>query len=92
MQDRSNNEVMAEDFPQTDKILNPEEKDVVRQTIRVSAETLIKLADMMKTLGKDTRITMRIADHKKPVFFKIEDRSVSKADGAFMLLKPEDSK
>jgi len=92
LQDRSNNEVMADDFPQTDKILNPEEKDVIRQTIRISAETLTKLADMVKALGKDTKITLRIADHKKPVFFKIEDRNVVKADGAFMLLKPEEEK
>jgi|LSQX01.3.fsa_nt_gb hypothetical protein len=90
-EDRNDGASMAEDFPDTDKILNTEEKDVERKTIRISAEMLIKLADMVKTLGKDTRITLRIADHKKPVFFKIDEKNVTKADGAFMLLKPEEN-
>ncbi|MDP8218971.1 MAG: hypothetical protein P9M03_09625 [Candidatus Theseobacter exili] len=91
-EERGNNESLATDFPETDKILNPEEKDVERKSIKISAETLIKLSDMVKSLGKDTRITLEIADYKHPVFFKVEDRNTTKIDGAFMLLKTEETK
>jgi len=89
-EERGNNDELANDFPDTDKILKPEEKDVVRQTVKISGETIIKLAEMVKSLGKDVRLSLEIADYKHPVFFKIVDRNTSKADGAFMLLKNEE--
>jgi hypothetical protein len=89
-EERGNNDELAGDFPDTDKILKPEEKDVVRQTVKISGETIIKLAEMVKSLGKDVRLSLEIADYKHPVFFKIIDRNTSKADGAFMLLKNEE--
>jgi hypothetical protein len=82
-------ENLADDFPDAEAVLNPKD-DVERKTIRIAGETIIKLADMAKSLGKDLSITMEIADSKHPVFFKIADRNCSKANGVFMLLKPEE--
>lgn len=89
-EERGNNDELANDFPDTDKILKPEEKNVVRQTVKISGETVIKLAEMVKSLGKDCRLSLKIADHTHPVFFKVEDRNSIKADGAFMLLKNDE--
>jgi len=82
-------ENLADDFPNAEAVLNPKE-EVERKTIRIAGETIIKLADMARSLGKDLSITMEIADSKHPVFFKIADRNCSKANGVFMLLKPEE--
>jgi len=90
IEERGNNETLANDFPDTGKILNAEENGVERKSVRISGETLIKLAEMVKSLGKDVRLSLEIADHRHPVFFKIVDRNTSKADGAFMLLKNEE--
>lgn len=82
-------ENLADDFPNVEAVLNAKE-EIERKTIRITGETIIKLADMVKSLGKDLNITMKIADSKHPVFFKIADKNCSKANGAFMLLKPEE--
>ena len=82
-------ENLAADYPETDKILHPK-GDVARQQVVISAETLIKLAEMAKALGKSTRIELGIAeDIKKPVPFKISDNGTQKVTGVFMLLKNE---
>jgi len=79
-------ENLASDYPDTEKILNPKE-EVVRQQIVISAETLIKLAEMAKALGDNTRIELGIAeDIKKPVPFKITANGKEKVSGVFMLL------
>jgi len=91
-EERGNNESLATTFPETDFLLNPEEKDVAKQTIIISAEIFLKIADMVKSLGKDTKITIQTTDYRYPALFKIKDRNVVKADGAFMLLKPEEEK
>lgn len=88
-EDRANSDELANDFPDTDKILNPEEKDAASQTVRISGETIIKLAEMVKSLGKDVRLVLEITDYQRPVFFRVEDGNALKADGAFMLLKNE---
>ena len=79
-------ENLATDYPDTDKILNSKEK-VVRQQIAVEGKTLIKLAEMAKALGDNTRIELGIAeDIKKPVPFKISANGKEKVSGVFMLI------
>lgn len=79
-------ENLANDYPETTSLLNPKE-EVVRQQIVIEGKTLIKLAEMAKAIGKDTRIELGIAeDIKKPVPFKISDKGKQKVTGVFMLL------
>jgi hypothetical protein len=82
-------ENLAMDFPETEKILNPKE-DCERQTIVIEGNMLIKLAEMAKALGKNTRIELGIAsDIKKPVPFKISEAGNVKVSGVFMLINNE---
>ena len=79
-------ENLASDYPDTEKILNPKE-EVVRQQIVIEGKTLIKLAEMAKALGDNTRIELGIAENiKKPVPFKISENGKQKVTGVFMLL------
>jgi hypothetical protein len=79
-------ENLAMDFPDTDKILNPKE-DIERQAIVIEGNMFIKLAEMAKALGKNTRIELGIAsDIKKPVPFKISEAGNVKVSGVFMLI------
>jgi len=79
-------ENLAMDFPETEKILNPKE-DIERQAIVMDGNMLIKLAEMAKALGKNTRVEMGIAsDIKKPVPFKISEAGTVKVSGVFMLI------
>ncbi len=79
-------EEFAESFPDVEKILE-EKGEVEAKTIRIAAETIIKLADVVKSLGKEASVVFEISDESHPVFYKVEDYSSEKLNGAFMLLK-----
>ena len=82
-------EALADDFPDAEALLNPKE-GIERKTVRIAGETITKLADMVKSLGKDLSVTLEIADSMQPVLFKIAGRNGPKANGVFMLLKIEE--
>lgn len=83
-------ESLAADYPETDRILNPEEK-IVRRQIAIEGKTLLKLAEMVKALGDNTRIELGIAeDIKKPVPFKISESGKQKITGVFMLINNQE--
>ena len=79
-------EDFVDSFPDVEKILEVN-GETERKTVRIAAETLIKLAEVVKSLGKETTMVFEISDESHPVLYRVEDFGKEKLNGAFMLLK-----
>lgn len=89
-EERGYNEDFANSYPDTDKILNSAEQNEQKQILKISGEIIVKLAEMVKSLGKELIVSLEISDYKRPVLFKIKEKNNKKIDGAFVLLKTEE--
>jgi hypothetical protein len=81
-------EDFAGSFPDVEKILEVN-GEAERKKIKIAAETIIKLADVVKSLGKEASIVLEISDERHPVLYRIDEYGAEKVNGAFMPLKNE---